>query len=83
MKQRICPQCKQSTEAVIHGTDTPVCTNCGTTEFIEVEVPEYITCTCCKKKIKTEDEAKKWRDGKIPFLDMNNATYYCGCRGWD
>lgn len=65
------------------GTNTPVCTSCDSTEFVETEVPEYITCTYCKTRIRSEDEAKKWRGGNIPFLDIPHATYYCGCRGWD
>lgn len=58
-----------------------ICLICHSTEFKMVELPETLTCTYCKKETKTEDILKKW--SKVPFLDITDNTYYCGCRGWD
>ena len=82
MKQIVCANCGQSGGiAADMITGEKVCVICLSRQFKEVELPDELTCIYCKKTSKTEDILKIWK--KIPFLDINTATYYCGCRGWE
>lgn len=82
LTQLVCASCGASggiaTEIT---TKEKTCVFCMGKTFKVVELPETLTCIYCKKEVKVEDILKKWT--KIPFLDIMNNTYYCGCRGWD
>ncbi len=81
MKQLICTNCKQTNTGINTETNQRRCLTCLGTTFEEIELPDELSCRYCKKTSKTEELLKQWK--KIPFLDMKNKTYYCGCRGWD
>jgi len=81
MKQLICSNCKQTNIGINTETKQKRCLTCLGTDFEEIELPDTLRCRYCKIEKTTEQLLKEWR--KIPFLDMKNGTYYCGCRGWE
>jgi NMD protein affecting ribosome stability and mRNA decay len=81
IRQKVCKNCGKSIIGVETKTKTEICVICGGTEFQEVELPETLRCRYCGKMSKTKEILKVWR--RVPFLDVHNKTYYCGCIGWD
>lgn len=42
---------------------------------------DLLTCQDCKSKKERKDILKIWVE--VPFVNENNKTFYCGCRGWN
>jgi len=86
MKHKVCAGCGKSIvgSVIKAGTlprGTKICLICGSTKFKEIDLPETLSCRYCKIVSTVEDLFKQWK--QIPFLDINDNTYYCGCRGWE
>jgi len=81
MKQIVCSNCRMSNSGVDIESGERRCLTCLGTDFEEIELPDSLSCRYCKKEKPTEKLLTEWK--KIPFLDMRNGTYYCGCLGWE
>ena len=77
----------------------PVCKECGATTFdaaretcliclshsVEMKpAPPFIKCTACGEVTMLIDgHYGKYAIPNVPYLNPKEATWYCGCEGWE
>ena len=74
----VCSKCGKQQQAV-DGKGKPICVFCKSYDFEEREMDcSDFKCSCGKLYKEVEGV---WKSP--PFADVENKTFYCGCRGWD
>jgi DNA-directed RNA polymerase subunit RPC12/RpoP len=80
-KIEYCKQCKNDINAIDMKTNERICPICSSKEFetIEIDTREF-KCTYCGKPA-YPGYYKTWT--KLPFVNIQRKSFYCGCGGWD
>jgi len=86
MKKKVCAGCGMVFVAK-DGNGNPTCPVCfgtsqhsGMVQEVEISEEKLKVATCAYCRI-TADKTH-WGLNDLPFYEIRNNTFYCGCRGW-
>lgn len=85
------PVCSECGNTVFSETDGQ-CLICLSNERKLVTLPSEVTCDSCKSKFNLNENLevytstklqKEFPVSRLPYFNPVEATFYCGCEGWD